>query len=668
MNASGTTPVRGGVARRAPREIWTPSSETTGRANVTRFIEWLARHRDVTVAGYPDLWRWSVESLEEFWDAVWSFYEVRASVPSRAVLSERTMPGARWFAGARLSYPEHVLRFAADDRVAIIRVREGEPDEEITWRQLRGAVGALAAELREMGLAEGDRVVAYLPNVPEAVIAMLAVAACGAVWAACAPDFGTKSVIDRFAQLEPKILIAADGYRFGGREFDRRQVAKELRAALPTVEHTIVVGSKPVPDAIPFARLTAAPREPEFASVPFEHPLWVLFSSGTTGIPKGIVHSHGGILLEHLKSLGLCLDLTSEDRYFFFSSTSWMAWNYLVGGLLHGCGIVLFEGSPAYPETGALWAHAARVNATVLGMGSAYVMACQKSAAVLPDRHEMAELRTVIPTGSPLAVSGWRWLEAELPQDTRIDSICGGTDVCTAFIGGSPLLPVYEGEIPCRWLGVSAEAYDPEGHPLVDEVGEFVITEPMPSMPVALWNDSDGTRLRDSYFGMFPEVWRQGDWITISQQGTLVVSGRSDATLNRAGVRLGSAEIYDAVEPLPEVLDSLVVGVEQPDGDYYMPLFIVPDPSVTDSQRIRTVVQNAIRTQLSPRHVPDEIVLVSDIPRTLTGKKLEVPIKRLIAGAPLDAVAASGAVDKPDALVWFAQFARRRLETVHGEL
>jgi acetoacetyl-CoA synthetase len=616
-------------------------------ANVTRFLRWLERERGVVLSGYDELWSWSVTELEQFWDAIWAFYRVEASAPPRAVLSGRAMPGARWFEGAQLSYARHVLRWADDSRIAIIRVREDEPDEEITWRELHGAVGAFAARLRDLGVEPGDRVAAYLPNIPEAVVAMLAVTSLGAVWAACAPDFGTRSVIDRFAQLEPVVLIAADGYRFGGRWHDRAEVVGALRRALPSVRHTILVGDEPAADA----------RDPEFTEVPFDHPLWILFSSGTTGIPKGIVHSHGGIVVEHLKSLGLCMDLQPDDRFLFFSSTSWMAWNYLVGGLLHGSTIVLYEGSPGHPGPDGLWAITERVGATVLGMGSAYVMGCQKAGVDLAGR-DLGALRTVIPTGSPLPPSGWQWLHRELPATARIDSICGGTDVCTAFIGGSPLLPVNEGEIACRWLGVGAQAFDPDGCPVVGQVGEFVMTEPMPSMPVALWNDPDGERYRDAWFSLYPGVWRQGDWITVSERGTLVVSGRSDATLNRGGVRLGSAEIYAVVERMPEVLDSLVVGLEQPDGGYYMPLFVVPADPEAHHDELAAAVATAIRAELSPRHVPDDVVLAPRIPRTLTGKKLEIPVKRILGGADVDAVAAPGAVDHPEVLGWYAAFAR----------
>jgi acetoacetyl-CoA synthetase len=644
----------------APPTLWRPTPDVVEAANVTRFMRHLAQERGVRVADYGELWTWSVTELEDFWAAVWEFYEVDASQPPRTVLPDRHMPGARWFEGARLSYPEHVLRFADDDRTAIVRVREDARDEAITWRDLRGMVGAFAAGLRELGVGPGDRVTAYMPNVPEAVIAMLAVTSLGAVWAACAPDFGTQSVIDRFAQLRPKILIAADGYRFGGRWHDRVPVVEAMRDALPTVEHTVLVGGSEVPGTVPYASLAAPARPPEFAQVAFDHPLWVLFSSGTTGIPKGIVHSHGGIVVEHLKSLGLCLDLQPDDSYFFFSSTSWMAWNYLVGGLLHGATIVLYEGSPAYPGPDGIWEVAERVGATVLGMGSAYVMGCEKGGVQLAGRRDLSGLRTVIPTGSPLPPSGWQWLDRELPATTRIDSICGGTDVCTAFIGGSPLLPVIEGEIACRWLGIKAEAYDPEARPVIDEVGEFVMTEPMPSMPVMLWDDPGGERYRDAWFDLFPGVWRQGDWITISDRGTLAVLGRSDATLNRGGVRLGSAEIYAVAERMPDVLDSLVVGLEERDGGYYMPLFVVPADPEADVGRLTHAIAGAIRTQLSPRHVPDEIVIAPAVPRTLTGKKLEIPVKRILGGASPDEVVAPGAVDRPATLDWYADFALRR--------
>jgi acetoacetyl-CoA synthetase len=642
--------------------LWSPTPSRRARANVTRFLSWLRAERGLRFSDYASLWRWSVDELEDFWSAVWGFYGVRSATPVGRPLGARDMPGARWFDGSRLNYAEHVLERAPSDRSAVIHLSEGREPQEISAAELRGRVGALAATLARLGVREGDRVAAYLPNLPEAVMAMLATTSLGAVWAACAPDFGTRSVVDRFCQLEPKVLIAVDGYRFNGVDHDRRPAIRELREALPSVEATILVrlldpGREPG-DMLSFEAAVEDLREPDFRHVPFDHPLWVLFSSGTTGLPKGIVHGHGGILLEHLKSLGLCMDLGPEDRYFFFSSTSWMAWNYLVGGLLHGSTIVLYNGAPAKPTPDALWQVAAATRSTVLGMGSAYVAGCEKSGVQLRGHVDLGHLRTVIPTGAPLAPGGWRWLHRELGERVRIDSICGGTDVCTAFFGGSELLPVHLGEVSCPWLGVDAHAFDAAGNPVLDTVGEFVVTSPMPSMPVGLWNDDDDRRLRAAYFEMFPGVWRQGDWIRLKADGAVTVLGRSDATLNRAGVRIGSAEIYGAVERLPEVVDSLVVGLELGDGGYYMPLFVVSESD--DHEALEAAVRRIVREQLSPRHVPDEVVAVPVIPRTLTGKKLEVPIKRILQGVPPQDAAALGSVDRPEALEWFARFAARR--------
>jgi acetoacetyl-CoA synthetase len=543
---------------------------------------------------------------------------------------------------------------------AIVALDERGAGEEIGWEQLRGQVGALAAALAELGVGPGDRVAAYLPNIPEAIVAMLAVTSLGAIWAACAPDFGTQSVVDRLAQVEPTVLIAVDGYRFGGRDHDRAGTVRALEAAMPSLRATILVRGRR-DRALAFEDLVAPAREPEFEQVDFDHPLWILFSSGTTGVPKGIVQGHGGILLEHLKALGLCLDLRGDDRYFFHSSTSWMAWNYLVGGLIHGATIVSYDGSPAHPGADALWAVAARTRASVVGLGSAYVTGCTRSGAVPEgDGRDLGALRTLIPTGSPLPPRGWRWLDEQFAGRVRIDSICGGTDVCTAFFGGSPLLDVRAGEISCRWLGVKAEAWSEDGRPVVDEVGEFVVTAPMPSMPIGFWDDADGSRYRAAYFERFPGVWRQGDWITITSRGGVVVSGRSDATLNRGGVRMGSAEIYAVVERLDEIADSLVVGVEEPDGGYYMPLFVVPREGEEVDGALRDALVAAIRSDLSPRHVPDEIVVAPAIPRTLTGKKLEVPVKRVLQGVPVAAAASLGAVDRPDVLDWYARFAAGR--------
>lgn len=634
------------------RVLWEPSAADLESSNVRRFMTWLARERGLTFDGYDDLWRWSVGELAAFWDAIWDFYEIAAAQPPDAVLTGDAMPEARFFPGARLNYAEHVLARAPAEGPAIVAVDERGHRREITTSELRGQVGALAAQLRRLGVGPGDRVVACVPNIPAAVVAMLATTSLGAVWAACGPDLGLQSLVDRFAQLQPKVLVAVEEYRFAGVDYDRRAVVADLQAALPTLAATVLVG--PQLDA-----LVARPEEPAFAAVDFDDPLWVLFSSGTTGIPKGIVHGHGGILVEHLKSLGLCLDLRPSDTFFFHTSTSWMAWNYLVGGLLHGTRVVLYDGSPAYPSPDALWQVAARTGASVLGMGSAYVSACHKSAVEL-SRFDLGALRIAIPTGSPLPPAGWDWLARELPARTRIDSLCGGTDVCSVFFGGSPLLPVRRLEISARWLGVHAAAYDASGRAVVDQVGDFVVVAPMPSMPLRLWGDDTGARLRDAYFDAYPGAWRQGDWITIREDGAVQVWGRSDATLNKAGVRMGSAELYGVVEQLDDVFDSLVVGVELPDGGYYMPLFVVAGYGDGVDEVLAERIRAAIRTQLSPRHVPTEIVAAPAIPRTLTGKKLELPIKRLLQGEPLESAVAAGAVDRPDALAWFERFAQER--------
>jgi acetoacetyl-CoA synthetase len=643
----------------APPVLWQPTAADRESSRVVEFLRWLERERGLAFADYDDLWRWSVEELEDFWDAVWRFFAVPASDPYSAVLSDRAMPGARWFEGSRLNYAEALLSGASGDRPALIAVAEEEPPREISRSELRGQVGALAAALRDLGVGPGDRVAAYLPNIPEAVVALLATASVGAVWTSCAPDFGLRSVVDRLGQVNPTVLIAVDGYRWGGREHDRRDVVARLRGAMPSVHTVIIVQSLhpaaplSLSEGLPYADLVARPREPVFEHMDFTAPLWVLFSSGTTGLPKGIVHGHGGIVVEHLKALGLCLDLRPDDTFFFPSSTSWMAWNFLISGLLHGSTVVLYDGSPAHPSPDALWQVAARTGASVLGMGSAYAAACAKAGVVLAG-DTRARLRTVIPTGSPLPLSGWQWLSDQLGPQVRIDSICGGTDVCTAFFGGSPLLPVWQGEISGRWLGVAAAAYDPDGRPLVGRVGEFVLTAPMPSMPVGFWQDPEGTRYRSSYFDTYDGVWRQGDWLTLTERGSVIVSGRSDATLNRGGVRLGSAEIYGVVESMPEITDSLVVGIELPDGGYSLRLFVVPAAGVEVDAGLRERIVRALRQELSPRHVPDDIVAAPGVPRTLTGKKLEIPVKRILQGTDVDAAVSDGAVDRPDLLSWFA--------------
>ncbi|MFD5553350.1 acetoacetate--CoA ligase [Streptomyces sp. NPDC127068] len=649
--------------------LWQPDRRTVESARITRFQTWAAAHHGAPAhGGYPALHRWSVDALDTFWQAVAEWFDVRFTTPPTQVLGTRRMPGATWFPGATLNYAEHALRAAADRPAepALLHVDETHGPAPVTWAELRRQVGSLSAALRDLGVRPGDRVSGYLPNVPQAVVALLATATVGAVWTSCAPDFGARSVLDRFQQVEPVVLFTVDGYRYGGKEHDRTDTVAELRAQLPTlraVVHVPLLGT-PAPDgALEWADLTADDTAPDFAPVPFDHPLWVLYSSGTTGLPKAIVQSQGGILLEHYKQLGLHCDLGPDDRFFWYTSTGWMMWNFLVSGLLTGTTIVLYDGSPGHPDTGAQWRIAEQTAATFFGTSAAYVMACRK-ADVHPARdHDLSRVRCVATTGSPLPPDGFRWLHDEFADRDGglwIASVSGGTDVCSCFAGAVPTLPVHIGELQAPGLGTDLQAWDPQGRPLLDEVGELVVTRPMPSMPLYFWNDPDGHRYHDSYFDTYPGVWRHGDWITLTPHGSVVIHGRSDSTLNRQGVRMGSADIYEAVERLPEIKESLVVGVERADGGYWMPLFVHLAPDTALDDRLRALVTRTIRENLSPRHVPDEIIEIPAVPHTLTGKRLEVPVKRLLQGTPLDRAVNPGSVDRVDLLDFYVELAARR--------
>jgi len=643
-----------------PDVLWRPGPRDIDNANVTHFMSWLKDQRGITRATWNDLWEWSVHDLDEFWSAVWDYYGVAATRRPDHIISGDAMPHTRWFVGAQLNYAQNILARAPQTRPALIEIAENVGPREWSTAELAGKVGALSRYLLEVGVMPGDRVAAYLPNAAEAVIGLLAATAIGAVWASCGPEFGITAVTDRFAQISPKVLLAVDGYRFGGRAHDRRDIVHELRRRLPSLAATVVVRKlhpdAPTPDdTLAFDEIVATPSTPTFTQVPAGHPLWILFSSGSTGSPKGIVQGHGGIVLEHLKSLGLCLDIRSSDTMFFVSSTSWMAWNYSVGALLHGATVVLSAASPTRPEADGAFAVAAQTHATILGVGSAYVTAVAKQHVEPQSRHDLTNLRLIIPTGSPLPPSGWNWLARRFPA--RVDSICGGTDVCSVFFCGNPLTSVRLGQIAGRSLGVNAQSWDAHGRPQLDTVGEMMVTTPMPSMPLRLWNDPTGERYRSTYFDKHPTVWRQGDWITITEDGGVEVKGRSDATLNRGGVRLGSAEIYTVVDQLDEICDSLVIGAELEDGRYLLVLFIVmADGAVLDGS-LRCRIDTRLRTELSPRHVPDTIAVAPVIPRTLTGKKLEIPVKAILQGTAPDIVATPGAIDHPEALAWFARWA-----------
>jgi acetoacetyl-CoA synthetase len=633
-----------------PPIVWTPSEERIASAAITHYRVWVNDTRGLRLEEYHDLWQWSVDEPEAFWESIWQFFEVHASAPYERVLTRREMPGAEWFPGARLSYAEHIFRGRDDTDVAIHHASELRPLDEWTWGELRSRAGAVAGALLEAGVEPGDRVAAYLPNIPETIAAFLGCASIGATWSSCAPEFGVRSVVDRFAQIEPKVLLAVDGYRYGGRDFDRTEAIAALERELPTVEQTFVLPYLAGGDwELPPATL-------EFTQLPFDHPLWVLYSSGTTGLPKAIVHGQGGILLEHLKKLRLHLDARAGDRLFWFTTTGWMMWNFLVGALLSDASIVLFDGNPAHPDLGTLWDLADAAGITSFGTSAGYIAACQKAALEPRAGRDLSRLDSVGSTGSPLAPEGFDWVREQLGVEIWLFSTSGGTDVCTAFVGGVPTLPVYRGELQARALGAKVEAWSEDGRPLTGEVGELVITEPMPSMPLYLWNDADGSRYRESYFSTFPGVWRHGDWIEITERGTAIITGRSDATINRGGVRMGTSELYRSVLALDDVLDALVVDLPAGEGST-MTLFVVLREGAALDDRLDAEIRRRIREDCSPRHVPDEVLAAPEIPRTLSGKILEVPVKRLLMGAPMDEVASRDSLANPDALDWFARFA-----------
>jgi acetoacetyl-CoA synthetase len=609
---------------------------------------------------YHSLWRWSVDDIERFWASICDFFDVRFGAAPERVLGSRAMPGAEWFPGARLSYAEHVFRGKRDSDIALRHASELRPLAEVSWGELREQTARIATGLRRLGVEEGDRVVAYLPNVPEAIASFLACASIGAVWSSCSPDFGARSVVDRFAQIEPKVLLAVDGYRYGGKDFDRRATVEGLSAEIASLEHTVVLdhlGYGPARGALNWDELTADHEALTFEALPFDHPLWVLYSSGTTGLPKPIVHGQGGILLEQLKHMHLHLDAQAGDRVFWFTTTGWMMWNFLLGVLLTDASIVLFDGNPGHPDLGALWDLAERAGVTTFGTSAAYLGACMKAGLEPAGGRDLSRLRAVGSTGSPLSPEGFTWVYEQLGAETWLFSTSGGTDLCTAFVGGVPTLPVYAGELQARALGADVQAWDSDGRPLVGEVGELVIVQPMPSMPLSFWGDDDGSRLRDAYFSAYPGVWRHGDWIEITERGSAVIHGRSDATINRGGIRMGTSEIYRAVLSLNEVVDALVVDVPRAGTEGWMPLFVVLHEGERLHDDLTRRVAQRIRQDCSPRHVPNEIHQIAEVPRTLSGKVLELPVKRILMGTPPDQAASRESLANPAALDWFVALA-----------
>ena len=651
--------------------LWTPDAATIDQARITRYARWLAAERNVLTDGYQQLWQWSVAEPGPFWASIWDYFGVLGERGEGPWLTGGPMPDVTWFGGTTLNYARNMLRHAhsAPERTAVIYDSEAGRAGRISYAELERQVASVQAGLAALGVGRGDRVAAYLPNCPEALVALLATASLGAIWTACSPDFGATSVIDRFAQIEPKVLIAVDGYAYGGRRFDRRAEVRSIAAALPGLEALVTVDYLGAgrPDEVGVRQLDwselaepggAPPGPLAFDEVPFDHPLWVLYSSGTTGLPKPIVHGHGGIVLEHLKALCLQQDLGERDVFFWYTTTGWMMWNYLAGGLLAGTTIVLYDGSAVYPSTDTLWRLAASTGVTYAGTGAPYLLACMKEQLRPAAEHDLSRLRGVGSTGSPLPPEGFRWVyEAVASGSTApafiLGSYSGGTDVCTGFVGPCPLLPVRAGVISGPCLGARVEAFDEAGQPVVGEVGELVLTRPLPSMPVGFWNDPGGERYRASYYADYPGVWRHGDWIMILPDGGCVIYGRSDATLNRGGVRMGTSEFYRVVEHFDEIADSLVVDTGRLGQEGELILFVVlADDHELDAE-LAGRIKTALRSELSPRHVPNEIRPVPGIPRTLSGKKLEVPVRKIMLGTPAGEAADPQALANPDVLKFF---------------
>jgi acetoacetyl-CoA synthetase len=649
--------------------LWTPGADWVANTNLAKLMRWLERERGLSFPTYHALWSWSVTEIEAFWGALWDYFSIQSSTPYERVLAADTMPGAKWFPGARLNYAQHVLRQERPGSDAVLFLSEDKPLAGMPWEDFAGQVRILATQLRALGVKPGDRVASYMPNIPQTMIAMLATTAIGGIWVSCSPDFGSQGVLDRLAQLQPKVLFCVDGYRYGGKAFDRREELRRIIGGLRGIEQVVELShlfpGQPL-DVSASSRTweslldqpPVAAKDFAFEQVAFDHPLWILFSSGTTGLPKPIVHGHGGILLEMLKSLDFHMDLHPGERAFFFTTTGWMMWNFVTSMLLTGVQPVIYDGNPAYPDIDVLWRMADECGVSFFGASPSYVDIMRKAGIVPRSKYKLSNLRAIMPAGSPVSAECTAWFYRDVKPDLWVATGSGGTDCCTGLVGGVPILPVYAGEIQARQLGVAVAAFDEDGRSVIDDVGELVITKPMPSMPICFWGDADGKRYRETYFDMYPGVWRHGDLLRINARGGCFVLGRSDATLNRHGVRIGTAEIYRALNTVDTVADSLIVNLDLPGGGFFMPLFVKLKPGQELDTNLQARIADTLRRAYTPRHVPDRIIAVPEIPYTLTGKKMEVPVRRILLGAPPDAVLNRNAMANPQTLDAFVAYAR----------